>query len=79
MYPCFGGPLDGRYANTGKDIRVVANCIVVEQPYRLREYAWNDGGRVHKTFVYQHEGISDQEVIDCMNAQLNLIPVEKKS
>lgn len=79
MYPCFGGPLDGSYACTGRDIIVQLGVFVVTHPYRLREYAWNDNGRVHKSFVYQHEGISDQEVIDCMNAQLNLNPVEKKS
>lgn len=79
MYPCFGGPLDGRYACTGREILVKMGNLVVSHPYKLREYAWNDGGKVHKTFIYQHESISDQEVIDCMNEQLNLIPVEKKS
>ncbi|UJE34749.1 hypothetical protein vBAbaPP1_138 [Acinetobacter phage vB_AbaM_P1] len=79
MFPCFGGPLDGMCSRSGKEVAWRDGNRVVSYPYSLRTYAWDDGCRVNKISVLQHKDIDDQDVIDCMNAQLNLNPVEKKS
>lgn len=78
-YQCIGGPLDGAASNTGSFINVEDGNRVITKPYTLRTYAWKSHHMVNTWSVYQHESVTDQEVIDYMNKQLNLNPVEKKS
>lgn len=78
-YQCIGGPLDGLSSNTGRFVNVVDGNRIVTKPYTLRTYAWKSNYMVNTWSVYQHESVSDQEVIDYMNKQLNLSPVKKNS